>query len=112
MKRIILLSAAVLLTAALFISSTPIKDCKCKGIPLFGKVKVVGAGAKADFLVHITSERASAKLRVKSVSRTPSKCGEWEFVDSSSDADFRVRFVDASRERDFTICFVERNQGD
>lgn len=83
--------------------STNEGDCTCKGIPLYGKVKVVEDFA--DFKVEIVS--SFPDLKVKKVSSFPDDCGEWEFVDSFPD--FTIQYVESFP--DFTIQFVESFPG-
>lgn len=79
------------------------EDCSCKGIPLYGRVKVVEAFA--DFKVKIVS--SFPDLKVKTVSAFADECGEWQFVESFPD--FTVQFVESFP--DFTIHFVENFPG-
>lgn len=92
---------AIILTS--FTSDKPIVDCKCEGIPLHGRVKVLEYNA--DFEVRVV--RVHADLEVKKVTSLPLKCGEWQFVESSPD--FTVRFVNANP--DFTIRYVDVHPG-
>lgn len=78
-------------------------DCKFRGIPLYGKVKVVERGA--DFKVKIVS--SFPDLKVKLVESFPDKCGKWKFVESFPD--FTVQFVESFP--DFTIKYVESFPG-
>ena len=78
-------------------------DCRCEGIPLYGRVKVVEAFA--DFKVKIVS--SFPDLKVKTVSAFADECGEWQFVESFPD--FTVQFVESFP--DFTIQFVENFPG-
>ncbi len=76
------------------------ENCTCKGIPLYGKVKVMD-NSFADFDVRITN--GFPDLDVEVVKAFPNECGKWEFVEAF--ADFSVRFVEGFE--DFTIRFVE-----
>lgn len=78
-------------------------DCTCKGIPLYGRVKVVENFA--DFKVKIVS--SFPDLKVKTVSSFPDDCGEWQFVESF--LDFTIQFVESFP--DFTIQYVESFPG-
>lgn len=78
-------------------------DCRCEGIPLYGKVKVVEAFA--DFKVKIVG--SFPDLKVRTVSAFADECGEWQFVESFPD--FTVQFVESFP--DFTIQFVENFPG-
>ena len=86
-------------------SSEPIdkEHCTCKGIPLYGRVRVVEYSA--DFDVKIIEH--SADLDVRIVDFSASNCGEWQFVEHSPD--FTVRFVEHSP--DFEIRIVEHAPG-
>ena len=79
--------------------SSRIKDCKCKNISLYGRVKIVESFA--DFKVKEVD--AFPDLKVKRVSYIPYRCGEWRFVDSHPD--FTVKFVNAHE--DFRIQYVK-----
>lgn len=67
---------AVILTS--FSNDIPIVDCKCKGILLHGKVKVVTAFA--DFKVQTVT--AFPDFKVKKATCFPDQCREWQFVDA------------------------------
>jgi hypothetical protein len=85
-------------------SDSPItKDCKCKNIPLTGRVRVVKR--LATFQVQIVN--ALPDLEVKIVPSLPKDCGEWQFVDGLED--FSIEYVDALP--DFTIRFVDALPG-
>lgn len=86
------------------IADSPVKDCRCKGIPLHGRVRVVDGNA--DFTVRVVTS-ALADLSVRRVTSYPNECGEWQFVNDFSD--FTVRFVDGSA--DFTIRYVDSYSG-
>ncbi len=107
MKKLIALVAVLFVSTVLPASDstqTPIVDCKCKGIPLYGRVRVVEMAADLDVLVV---DMAPADLYVLQVDAAPTKCGEWEFVDLYGEEDFTVRFVDLYGEQDFTVQFVD-----
>ena len=91
------------LSALAFTAAVPVRDCKCKGIALHGRVRVVES--HADFDVHVVESHAD--LHVKVVTSHPNACGEWQFVDSH--ADFTVRFVDSHE--DFSIKYVTSHAG-
>lgn len=89
---------AALLSALLALSPVS-ADCTARGHRLYGRVKVVDSFP--DVRVQVS---AFPDLRVRSVTSTPSRCGEWLWVDSlpalrvqfvQSDPDVRVLFVDA-----------------
>lgn len=84
-------------------NNKPIIDCKCTGIPLKGRVKVVNNFA--DFEVKVVNNFAD--LNVKKVKSFPQNCGEWQFVESFPD--FTIRFV--SSHPDFTIRYVNNFPG-
>ena len=77
--------------------------CTYKGVPLYGKVKVVSNFE--DFKVKkVTSFE---DIKVKKVSSFPDKCGRWQFVDNFPD--FKIRFVDNFE--DFKVKFVDNFEG-
>jgi len=78
-------------------------DCKCKDIPLYGRVEIVDH--HPDFKVRIVD--AFEDLRVRWVDFTPKECGQWQKVDHHPD--FRVQFVD--HHPDFRIRIVEFKPG-
>jgi len=78
-------------------------DCKCKGIPLYGKVRIVDAFE--DFKVCVVD--AFEDLDVDTNVANPTRCGEWEFVDAFED--FTIRYVDAFE--DFSIRYVDAFPG-
>ena len=111
MKRLLLLLLIVLFGSLLYaaepdsvaVDSSPIESetCTCKGIPLYGKVRVVDISP--DFKVEIVD--IGADLRVERVDIGASSCGKWEFVEIGEDftvefvtigGDFKVEFVDIS----------------
>jgi hypothetical protein len=99
MKHIIVLILA-LIGLAFVPADKPINsDCSCKGIKLWGKVRVVEA--HEDFKVRIS---VHSDLKVRITEHT-NKCGEWNFVDTHED--FSIRFVDAHE--DFKIEYSDFN---
>ena len=80
-------------------SSGVSSDCTCKGIPLYGNVEVVNAGAT--FKVRIENS-GFANLEVRTTIGSPSRCGEWRFVQGG--ADFTIEYVIGFE--DFTIRFL------
>jgi len=86
-----------------FTKDSPIVNCKCKGIPLYGRVKVVERFA--DFNVKIVERFPD--LNVKKVEHLPIRCGEWQFVNNFSD--FTIRIVDTHA--DFAIRYVDTHPG-
>ncbi len=95
--------ALVAVCGLLLSGSAPIADCRCNGIALYGKVRVVRY--KADFKVRVVSYNAD--LKVEKVAYAPNRCGKWQFVEHSED--FTVQFVDYGE--DFTIQYVEYKAG-
>jgi hypothetical protein len=77
--------------------------CAFNGVPMFGRVKVVSAGAQ--FQVRVV--KSNAVLKVKGVNTRPQACGEWQFV--STGALFSVQVVRAGG--DFTVSFGARQSG-
>ena len=111
MKRLIFSFLIVLFGSLLYaaepdsvaLDSNPIdrETCTCKGIPLYGKVRVVDISP--DFKVEIVD--IGADILVERVDIGASSCGKWEFVDIGEDftvefvtigGDFKVEFVDVS----------------
>ena len=94
---------------SLLLVSTPASEpinkdnCTCKGIPLYGRVKVITSSA--DFDVKIIEH--SADLDVKVVEYTAGRCGEWQFVEHAPD--FTIRLVEHAP--DFEIRMVEHAPG-
>lgn len=85
-------------------SDSPVSDdCRCKEIPLHGKVQVVSSFA--DFQVEIVG--SFEDLRVEKVKAFPDECGQWQFVESFPD--FTVEFVESFP--DFTIRYVDAFPG-
>ena len=86
-------------------SSEPIdkEHCTCKGIPLYGNVKVVDYAA--DFNVKVVDY--AADLDVKIVDCCADSCGEWKFVEYAPD--FTIKFVEYAP--DFEIKLVEYAPG-
>jgi len=102
MRAIII--ASVIFISLAFTYDKPIgKDCKCKGIPLYGKVKIVEINP--DFRVQVVERNPD--LKIIFVDRSPNRCGEWQIVDRA--ADFTVKIVD--RAADFTIKIVDISPG-
>lgn len=98
MKRIILLLLTFISLAAFTRSGGPIADdCTCKGIKLWGQVKIVDQ--YPDFRVKVVTSHEN--LTVQVVKSYPDKCGKWQFVDYFED--FKIQLVDFSE--DFTIRF-------
>ena len=106
MRKQFLLWAVVLFT--LFCSShsdaaKKIEGCSYKGIPLYGKVKVVTSFP--DLKVQVVD--SFPDLKVKVVDSFPNSCGKWKFVDSFPD--FKIQFVTSFP--DLKIKFVDSFPG-
>lgn len=99
----------ILILSGLFISSSAAyagrvsSNCTYKGVPLYGKVKVVSSFE--DFKVKKVS--SFEDLKVKEVSSFPDRCGRWKYVDSFED--FKIKFVDSFE--DFSIKYVDSFEG-
>ena len=75
-------------------------DCKLKGKPLYGKVKIVEAFP--DLKVQVVD--AFPDLKVQVVDAFPDKCGKWKMVDAFPDVkiqmvtafpDLKIKYVNA-----------------
>ncbi len=99
----IVIAFTTLIVLSVVLSSSTNADCSRKGIPLYGKVKVVDAFA--DFKVKVVS--SFADLDVQVVSSFPDRCGEWQFVESFPD--FTIQYVESFP--DLKIRFVESFPG-
>jgi hypothetical protein len=86
-------------TEAEAISGDKVTDCKYKGVPLHGKVKIVESFP--DFKVKVVE--SFPDLKVKLVESFPDECGKWRIVDSFPD--FTIQIVESFP--DFTIKMVE-----
>ena len=84
-------------------ASTSLKECKCKDIPLYGKVKIVEHFG--DFKVQVVNHFPD--LKVQLVEHFPDKCGQWQLVEHFPD--FTVTFVDHFP--DFKIKYVDHFPG-
>ena len=80
-----------------------LSGCTYKGIPLYGKVKIV----KSFPDIKVKVVKSFPDLKVKRVSSFPNQCGQWQFVDAFPD--FKVQFVDAFP--DITIQYVDTFPG-
>lgn len=104
MKKTLLILWLTLFSSALWAGNNTITDsCTYKGIPLYGKVKIVTSFP--NFKVKVVD--AFPDLKVKVVTSFADDCGEWQFVESFPD--FTIQLVDAFP--DFTIKFVESFPG-
>jgi hypothetical protein len=93
----------IALAALLMSASKPVDGCRCKNIPLYGRVKVVEFSP--DFDVKLAE--FSPDLKVQLVDIHPDRCGKWQMVDLHPD--FTIRFVEFHP--DFTIRYVDFHPG-
>lgn len=91
------------LTAETATSDDTVTDCKCNGVSLYGKVKIVESFP--DFKVKIVE--SFPDLKVKLVDVFPDSCGKWKIVESFPD--FTIQIVESFP--DFTIKMVENFPG-
>ena len=77
--------------------------CTCRGIKLYGKVKVVESFP--DLKVKVVE--SFPDLKVKTVGSFPDDCGEWRFVENFPD--FTIKYVESFP--DLRIKFVESFPG-
>ncbi|MGE8668098.1 MAG: hypothetical protein ACN6PM_10245 [Achromobacter mucicolens] len=78
-------------------------NCTYKGIPLYGKVKIVSSFPD----IEVKVANAFPDLRVQKVSSFPDRCGRWQIVDNFPD--FTVRLVDSFG--DLSIKWVDHFPG-
>ena len=64
-------------------------DCTCKGIKLYGKVKIVTGFPE----IKVQKADAFQDLNVQIVNAFPDVCGKWQIVDSFPD--FTIQYVNA-----------------
>lgn len=104
MRRLALpLLPLLLLVATLSAPAHAEPDCTCKGIRLYGKVKLVTSFPD----LKIKPVTAFPDIRVQQVSAFPDRCGKWQFVDAFPD--FTVQFVDSFP--DLKVQFVDTFPG-
>jgi hypothetical protein len=98
-------STVLALSSILMVSAQAdtLSGCSYKGIPLYGKVKVVNAFP--DIKVKVV--RSFPDLKVKRVNAFANQCGLWQFVDAFPD--FKVQFVDSFP--DIKIQYVDAFPG-
>lgn len=102
MKKFLIVILSLFLLS--FAADKPITpDCKCKGIPLYGRVQFVDAFE--DFRIQFVDVFPDIKVRF--VDYNPSKCGEWRIV--TTHPDFKVKIVD--RSPDFKVRQVDAFPG-
>jgi len=101
LKLILLLS--LFLVASRSIAGTVSSSCTYKGIPLYGKVKIVESFP--DIKVKVVENFPD--LKVKNVQSFPDACGKWKYVESFPD--FKIKFVDSFP--DIKIKYVDSFQG-
>ena len=97
---LVALSSILLMSVA---QAGSLSGCSFKGIPLYGKVKIV----KSFPDIKVKVVKSFPDLKVKRVSSFPNQCGQWQFVDTFPD--FKVQFVDAFP--DITIQYVDAFPG-
>ncbi|SFJ81126.1 hypothetical protein [Succinivibrio dextrinosolvens] len=99
----------IALITLLALSSTSLAGkldtCSFKGIPLYGKEKVVDAFA--DIKVEVVN--AFSDLDVQTVDAFADSCGKWQFVDAFPD--FKVQFVNVFGDIKYVLLtrFLELN---
>ena len=103
MKTVLKLSLIILLASFAFADKAVTGDCKCKGIPLKGNVRIVNANE--DFKVRIVN--TNEDLIVDTSWGLITKCGQWRIVNANED--FKVRIVNTSE--DFKIRIVTFTSG-
>lgn len=103
MKKILFIVLGLAVSANISYAGRVSADCTYKGVPLYGRVKIVDSFE--DFRVRRVS--AFEDLRVKDVTSFPNSCGRWQYVESFPD--FRVKFVDSFE--DFNIRSVNSFEG-
>ena len=91
------------LTEAGATADDKVTDCKCKGVALYGRVKIVNSFP--DFKIKVVD--SFPDLRVRFVDSFPDECGRWKIVDSFPD--FTIQYVESFP--DFTIKIVESFPG-
>lgn len=89
----------------LFVAREPIDrdSCTCKGIPLYGRVKIVTE--HPNFRIQVTDDYPD--IVVKIVYENSHNCCEWQIVEEYPD--FTVQFVNDYP--DFTVSFDDNSQG-
>jgi hypothetical protein len=102
MKNLIIIIIAIM-CLSMTAGDSPVKDCKCKDIPLYGGVKIVEH--HPDFTIKKVEHHAD--LHVLLVEHHPDDCGRWQFVEHHPD--FTIKFVE--HHPDFTVKFVEHYPG-
>jgi len=101
--KTLLIGVLILILSTSFSDNPITPDCKCKGIPLHGRVRIVSA--RADFDVRIVS--SNEDLFVDTTGYGNRGCGDWRIV--SENWDFTVRFV--SNSSDFKIRIATFRRG-
>lgn len=79
------------------------QKCTCRGIKLYGRVKVVESFP--DLKVKVVE--SFPDIRVKAVASFADECGKWQFVESFPD--FTIKYVESFP--DLKIKFVESFPG-
>lgn len=103
MKKILLIFILFVALSQVSFAGQVAPDCTYKGIPLYGKVKIVQNFE--DFKVKRVDNFQD--IKIKRVDNFPNSCGKWQFVDNFED--FKIKFVDNFE--DFKIKFVDNFEG-
>ncbi len=80
------------------------ENCECRGIPLYGRVRVVQRNAT--FRVKVTNDQAD--LNVQRYNMPTTICGLWYFIESENE-DFTIEYVNSGE--DFSIAFTPNRPG-
>lgn len=101
-----LISCLIFALLPVFVSREPIDadSCSCKGIPLYGRVKIVTE--YPDFRIQVTDNYPDIVVKISEDYR-PTDCCVWKIVDSYPD--FTIQFVDDYP--DFTVAFSDYSHG-
>ena len=83
------IAISCIIIAVSFAAAKPVRDCRCNGIHLSGRVKEVNS--HADFKVQVVNSHAD--IEVQKVKHHSNRCGDWYFVDTH--ANFTVQFVNS-----------------
>ncbi len=90
MKKITI-SLLLILTLSLgvaFAKNDVTPNCRYKGVPLYGKVRIVKSFAD----IKVQYVESFPDLKVQYVTNFPAQCGEWQIVDNFED--FTIEIVD------------------
>jgi len=91
-------------------AQSPIEDCKCKDIELYGDVCIVDYFDNPDFVVRVVdpcyvADKVDLYVERLDEYTVANKCGEWSIVKDRNRAKFTVAFV-TDRTPDFTIQYI------